>query len=142
MSDEDLEKAKVNLGKICAELGCEFKQVTENRTGKNGKAADFLLRLAQLLCTTDTTRESNAERYSDIRIAVCGNVDSGKSTMVGVLTSGRLDNGRGSARQSCFNFKHEKESGRTSSIGEAMLGFDAKGTLRLDVGTNRSQASA
>lgn len=47
--------------------------------------------------------------------------------MVGVLTSGRLDNGRGSARQNCFNFKHEKESGRTSSIGEAMLGFDVKG---------------
>lgn len=47
--------------------------------------------------------------------------------MVGVLTSGKLDNGRGSARQNCFNFKHEKESGRTSSIGEAMLGFDVKG---------------
>jgi hypothetical protein len=44
MSDADLEKAKVNLTKICADLGCEYKQMTENRTGKNGKGADFLLR--------------------------------------------------------------------------------------------------
>lgn len=60
MGEEDLEKAKVNLAKICTELGCELKQVTENRSGKNGKAADFLI------------READAERYSDIRIAVCG----------------------------------------------------------------------
>lgn len=46
MSEADLEKAKANLASICSELGCEYKQVTENRTGKSGKAADFLLRYA------------------------------------------------------------------------------------------------
>ena len=35
---------------------------------------------------------------SDLRIAVIGNVDSGKSTLVGVLTKGLLDDGRGAAR--------------------------------------------
>jgi len=33
-----------------------------------------------------------------VRVAVIGNVDSGKSTMVGVLSRGMLDDGRGLAR--------------------------------------------
>jgi GTPase len=50
------------------------------------------------------------------KIAVVGNVDSGKSTLVGVLTKGDMDDGRGSARMKVFNFDHEKKNGRTSSI--------------------------
>lgn len=49
-----------------------------------------------------SVREEN-----DIRIAVIGNVDSGKSTLVGVLTKGIMDDGRGSARLKVFNFSHE-----------------------------------
>ena len=45
-----------------------------------------------------------------------GNVDSGKSTIVGVLTKGLLDNGRGSSREKVFNYPHETTTGRTSSI--------------------------
>lgn len=63
----------------------------------------------------------------DIRFAVCGNVDSGKSTMVGVLTKGELDDGRGRSRQHLFIHKHEKNTGRTSSIGQQILGYDAQG---------------
>ena len=36
---------------------------------------------------------------NDTRIAVIGNVDSGKSTLVGVLTKSIMDEGRGSARK-------------------------------------------
>lgn len=41
----------------------------------------------------------------EVRIATIGNVDSGKSTIVGVLTSNKLDDGKGSVRQNVFNFK-------------------------------------
>lgn len=61
---------------------------------------------------------------NDIRIAVIGNVDSGKSTLVGVLTKGIMDDGRGSARMKVFNFGHEAQNGRTSSIGQEIMGFD------------------
>ena len=65
---------------------------------------------------------------NDVRIAVIGNVDSGKSTLVGVLTKCVMDNGRGSARAKVFNFDHEQKNGRTSSIGQEIMGFndDAK----------------
>lgn len=51
-----------------------------------------------------------------LRIALVGNVDSGKSTLVGVLTKGMLDNGWGSSREKVFNYPHECQTGRTSSI--------------------------
>lgn len=53
---------------------------------------------------------------NDIRIAVIGNVDSGKSTLVGVLSKGINDDGRGLARSLVFNYAHEHANGRTSSI--------------------------
>uniref|UniRef100_A0A673NG69 GTP-binding protein 1 n=1 Tax=Sinocyclocheilus rhinocerous TaxID=307959 RepID=A0A673NG69_9TELE len=64
---------------------------------------------------------------SFLRVAVVGNVDAGKSTLLGVLTHGELDNGRGFARQKLFRHKHEMESGRTSSVGNDILGFDQEG---------------
>ena len=63
------------------------------------------------------------------RVAVVGNVDAGKSTLLGVLTHGQLDNGRGVARQRLFRHKHEMESGRTSSVGNDILGFDDRGRV-------------
>lgn len=61
---------------------------------------------------------------NDVRVAVIGNVDSGKSTLVGVLTKGLMDDGRGLARSKVFNFDHEQKNGRTSSIGQEIMGFD------------------
>jgi len=63
----------------------------------------------------------------EVRCAVVGNVDSGKSTTLGVLTRGALDDGRGKARIGLFRHKHEIESGRTSSVGMEILGFSPAG---------------
>lgn len=62
-----------------------------------------------------------------------GNVDAGKSTLLGVLTHGELDNGRGLARQKLFRHKHEAETGRTSSVGNDILGFDSVGEYQFFV---------
>jgi GTPase len=62
--------------------------------------------------------------FDEVRVAVVGNVDSGKSTLLGVLSKGVLDNGRGLARLNIFKHKHEVETGRTSDIAKEILGFD------------------
>ena len=62
-----------------------------------------------------------------IRLAMVGNVDSGKSTLVGVLTKGLNDDGRGSARLKVFNYPHEVQNGRTSSIAQEIMGFTKEG---------------
>lgn len=69
--------------------------------------------------------EETQDNY--IRIAVVGNVDSGKSTLTSVLTKSILDDGRGSARLRVFNYDHEAKNGRTSSIANEIMGFDEKG---------------
>lgn len=72
----------------------------------------------------DSLSEEDKRGENDIRVAIIGNVDSGKSTLVGVLSKGELDDGRGAARLKVFNFSHEAENGRTSSIGQEIMGFD------------------
>ncbi len=52
----------------------------------------------------------------EIRIGMVGGVDSGKSSTLSVLIHDELDDGKGKAREKVLQFKHEKESGRTSSI--------------------------
>lgn len=74
-----------------------------------------------------------------LRIAVVGNVDSGKSTLVGVLSKSFLDDGRGGARVRVCNFKHEANSGRTSSIGYEIMGFDKDGVQRFPEHFNQNR---
>lgn len=69
------------------------------------------------------------EEVIETRIAVVGNVDAGKSTLLGVLVKGNLDDGRGKARVNLFRHKHEIESGRTSSVGMEILGFGTRGDV-------------
>jgi len=72
-------------------------------------------------------KPEGAEDLIELRIAVIGNVDAGKSTLLGVLTKGGLDDGRGRARVNLFRHKHEIESGRTSSVGMEIMGFKPGG---------------
>jgi GTPase len=55
-------------------------------------------------------------KYKKKRVIIVGNVDSGKSTLLGVLCDGVLDDGRGLARAKVCSHKHELESGRTSAL--------------------------
>ncbi|KAH0602791.1 uncharacterized protein H6S33_008441 [Morchella sextelata] len=73
------------------------------------------------------------EDLLEIRVAVVGNVDAGKSTMLGVLTKNTLDDGRGRTRVNLFRHKHEIESGRTSSVGMEILGYDSESNI---IGSN------
>lgn len=74
-------------------------------------------------------KPDNIDETIETRIAVVGNVDAGKSTLLGVLVKGGLDDGRGKMRVNLFRHKHEIESGRTSSVGMEIMGFDTKGEV-------------
>ena len=52
-----------------------------------------------------------------------GNVDSGKSTLIGVLTNSTLDDGRGGARATVLKHRHEQENGRTSAVTVEIVGY-------------------
>ncbi|KAG5175887.1 elongation factor Tu GTP binding domain-containing protein [Tribonema minus] len=56
-----------------------------------------------------------------------GNVDSGKSTLIGVLCNRCTDDGRGSARSLVLKHRHEQENGRTSAVTTEIMGYTAEG---------------
>lgn len=64
-----------------------------------------------------------------IRVAVVGNVDAGKSTLIGTLKTSTLDDGRGLSRSKIMKHKHERETGRTSTITQHPIGFDDDGKV-------------
>ena len=71
---------------------------------------------------------------TDLAIAVAGSVDSGKSTFVGVLTSGKLDNGDGSARICVARHQHELQTNKTSSISsKSVILKDKKAVTLIDL---------
>jgi len=113
---DDLNASLTSLGRV-AEAAGAGTCVIRTRTNAEGKeVAEVLVRR---LVPSDVPVE--------VRVAAVGNVDSGKSTLLGVLSSGSLDDGRGSARASVFHHPHELRTGRTSSIGHEHLAYDMDG---------------
>uniref|UniRef100_M4B6E6 Elongation factor Tu, chloroplastic n=1 Tax=Hyaloperonospora arabidopsidis (strain Emoy2) TaxID=559515 RepID=M4B6E6_HYAAE len=70
------------------------------------------------------------EHNATKRLRVIGDFESGKSTLVGVLLSGCLDDGAGLARMQVCRHRHELENGCTSSVSEHTIAVAADGTFR------------
>uniref|UniRef100_A0A8C9R8M4 GTP-binding protein 1 n=1 Tax=Scleropages formosus TaxID=113540 RepID=A0A8C9R8M4_SCLFO len=117
LSEADMEASVATVQSLTEQLEADLILLRE-RTEAGGRVRDYLIR-----------RRVGEADFLEVRVAVVGNVDAGKSTLLGVLTHGELDNGRGFARQKLFRHKHEMESGRTSSVGNDILGFDQEGQV-------------
>ncbi|KAJ2078362.1 GTP binding protein [Coemansia sp. RSA 988] len=81
--------------------------------------------------------QRNALPRTELRVAVLGDHSVGKSTVLGCLTYGESDDGRGKARVSLLRHRHELETGRTSSISLGTVGFTAEGQMQ-NYANNRS----
>ncbi|KAK4020155.1 GTP-binding protein 1 [Daphnia magna] len=117
LTKEDYKASVATLESIATTLEADCVLLRE-RSSECGIIGQYLIR-----------HRAEQEDFVEIRVAVVGNVDAGKSTLLGVLTHGDLDNGRGLARQKLFRHKHEIETGRTSSVGNDILGFDSSGNV-------------
>jgi GTPase len=130
LSKEQWDVALERVGGVCDELKADYRILMTRNVGgdvevgpanakEKGASGKLMLR----------RRPESVDDVIETRIAVVGNVDAGKSTMLGVLVKGGLDDGRGKARVNLFRHKHEIESGRTSSVGMEIMGFDSKGEV-------------
>ncbi|KAL2199910.1 hypothetical protein P885DRAFT_66805 [Corynascus similis CBS 632.67] len=59
-----------------------------------------------------------------LRVTLTGPTTSGKSTLLGTLSSGTLDNGRGKGRLGLLKHLHEVASGITSSVTQELVGYN------------------
>lgn len=64
--------------------------------------------------------ESQSEQ---LRVSLTGSTTSGKSSLLGTLSTSTLDNGRGKSRLSLLKHRHEIVSGITSSLAQELFGY-------------------
>lgn len=98
---------------------------SQNRNNNNNKEEK---KVAEVL-VKKLRKDDREDSIVDLRLAVIGAQDAGKSTLLGVLTQGELDNGRGRARLNMLRHLHEIKTGRTSSISHEIIGFDSTGHI-------------
>jgi len=115
LSEDDMDSSLDTLQEMARRLGATV-QVLRQRNIESRTVAEILVR-----------KVPDDQQVIDLRVCVLGSADVGKSTLLGVLTQGELDNGRGRARLNMFRHLHEIQSGRTSSISHEILGFDSEG---------------
>ncbi|XP_033101158.1 GTP-binding protein 2-like [Anneissia japonica] len=122
LNDADLQASLHTLRKMAHKLGATInilrQRVVNDCQFEKKTACEVLVR-----------KVPDDQPFIDLKLAVLGNVDGGKSTLLGVLTQGELDNGRGRARLNLFRHLHEIQSGRTSSISHEILGFNSEGEV-------------
>lgn len=106
------------LQRMCAALAASLEHVCVRRVAAARAVAEVYIR-----------KLADTQQNTELRIAVMGANEAGKSTLIGVLTQGELDNGRGSARLNMFRHLHEVKSGNTSSLSHEILGFDSQGNV-------------
>ena len=118
ISQQELEISLSVINTIAINLGCKTK-IMKLIKGKEGLIAEMYIK----------KQEENLLSKIEITMGVLGEEGAGKSTIIGVLINGILDNGRGLARQNVFRHKHEILCGKTSSFSHQILGFDEEGNL-------------
>ncbi|KAK3094036.1 hypothetical protein FSP39_023275 [Pinctada imbricata] len=123
LTDDELSASLHTLETMADRLGATMSVLREREVETEG--AECRRRAMEIL----VRKVPEHKQFIDLKLAVLGNVDAGKSTLLGVLTQGELDNGRGRARLNLFRHLHEIQSGRTSSISHEILGFNSQGEI-------------
>ncbi|XP_028323617.1 GTP-binding protein 2 isoform X1 [Gouania willdenowi] len=122
LSEEDMRASLKTLHRLAEKIGADIAVLREQEVNYD---SEDLRKIVEVLIR----KVPDDQQFLDLRVAVLGNVDSGKSTLLGVLTQGELDNGRGRARLNLFRHLHEIQTGRTSSISFEILGFNSQGEV-------------
>lgn len=112
----ELDETVATLRELGATLNADVS-VMRVMAGLRGRVAEVLVR----------QRKTSPGDFSEVRVAVVGPFNAGKTTLLSVMLSGKKDDGCGRARVPMLHHRHEILSGVTSSIGHAYLGFTSKG---------------
>ena len=62
-------------------------------------------------------------QMEQLRVSLAGGTKTGKSSLLGTLSSSTLDNGRGKSRLCLLKHRHEIESGVSSSVTMELIGY-------------------
>ncbi|KAH9220372.1 hypothetical protein DL95DRAFT_357511 [Leptodontidium sp. 2 PMI_412] len=78
--------------------------------------------------------ETDRDDTEQLRITLTGPTTSGKSSLLGTLSTATLDNGRGKSRLSLLKHRHEIASGVTSSVAQELIGYQGRDVINYASG--------
>jgi len=115
ISSPALKIAERVLSELCEEASVEIVEEEQVETPK-GLVGIYLLK-----------KLATPELKETCSVNVAGRVNSGKSSLIGALVTGKPDDGKGSARSFLLTHPQEITRGQTADIHLSFLGFDEKG---------------
>lgn len=95
-----------------------IEQTNNTRQAANGTTASSESQGPLVSSANDPKRT-----VEQLRVSVTGATMSGKSSLLGTLSTATLDNGRGKSRLSLLKHRHEIASGMTSSVTQELIGY-------------------
>ncbi|MFZ0442793.1 MAG: GTP-binding protein, partial [Methanobacterium sp.] len=118
LPESEYDESIFVLESIALEIGAEILDL-EKHPAKHGSVAKVRI------------GKSQKNKKKHLLVGVAGHVDHGKSTLVGTLTTGSLDNGSGRTRIFLDVQKHEIERGLSADLSFAVYGFSNNKPIRL-----------
>lgn len=103
LSDKDMNASLSTLKQMAHRLGASTSVLRRKTIASRRAVAEVLVR-----------KIPDDQHNIEVRVAVLGGADAGKSTLLGVLTQDELDNGHGKARLNMFRHMHEIQSGKNN----------------------------
>jgi len=115
ISESALKTSEGVLLELCEEAAVEIVEEERVETPKGLVGIYLLKRLAA------------PEIKETCSVNVAGRVNSGKSSLIGALVTGKPDDGKGSARSFLLTHPQEITRGQTADIHLSFMGFDSEG---------------
>ena len=119
LPDSEYNESIFVLRSIAQEINAEILEIEKHPAG-HGSVAKVII------------GKSQKNKKKHLLVGVAGHVDHGKSTLVGTLTTGTLDNGSGQSRIFLDVQKHEIERGLSADLSFAVYGFCNDQAMRVD----------
>jgi GTPase len=127
LTDTEMKESLNTLERMGKSISAQFCILRTKKIGKSRSVVEVLFR-----------KNQDDQHFLEIRVAMLGGADAGKSTLLSVLCYGDKDDGDGTARMNLLRHRHEIESGRSSSISRQIIGFDVHGEVINYASTNVS----
>lgn len=148
LTKDEMDESMLTLKIMAASLGCRVEVQRMKAVGTcewtnmeagSGEALHADLWVAEALVMpilnspgndkgsakqNDSDVRRGASTTEQLRVSLTGPTTSGKTSLLGTLSNGALDNGRGSSRINLLKHQHEVASGRTSSVAQELIGYD------------------
>jgi elongation factor 1-alpha len=115
LTNDEIETSKSVLKILCKEAGIEILEETHYNT-KQGIVTSFTLARVITPMVPET-----------LGINLVGRVNSGKTTLAGVLIQGKLDDGSGYARAVLLTYPQELKRGQTADLHVTFAAIDKEG---------------